>query len=279
MLLAFLYYGPLTRETKTISHPKPSLSLFEDLHSKNATGLSCPCSKVSSEYSSILSIDPQISPICFNQSKSSSLELITHHRILSTLCSLSNEYIHNRISSFQEKELITIETMKKNSFQIQIDNLIRNFLREMKSEYRRRILFVMNSFHVNQLLNLFLRNWNVSFTNETENYLIQTIPQRFSSKNCSCAIAANCHENFDNQIEIGCLPFDGFRYSNYENLSLELLNNRLFVERWINQSFYENYFNQCQPIHCQYIQFDRNNPQNLLTNLLELYGSKHSPLL
>lgn len=270
MFLAFLYYGPLTRETKTISHPKPSLDLFEDLHSKNLPALSCPCSKVSTEYSSILSLQPLISPICSNQTSSSSLESITHHRILSTLCSLSNEYLHNELEDFQEKQLISIETMKKNSFEMQIDGLMKNFIRRITSEYRRRIIFVMNSFHVNQILNLFLRNWNVRFNDDR----VQTFPQRFQSTNCSCAISSKCHEDFDNEIQIGCFPFDGFRYSNSGNISLELWNNRLFVERWINRSFYENYFNQCRPSYCQYKQFDRNNPQMLLTNLLEFYGGK-----
>ena len=275
MSMAFLYYGPLNPEIKTTIHKNPSIDLFEKLHSKNLTHFSCPCSKVSIPYSKILSIERLIHPVCSrNQDVDiQSLENITHHRMLSSYCALSKEYVDNWIEVFEHREMITIEILTNHSVEIQIDSLMKKFLHQIKTEYRRRISFVFKSFHVNQLLHLFLTNWKIDFTNETENYLIQTIAQRFSSDNCTCAITSKCHEKVNDDIEIGCFPYDSFRLSKHENDSFGLLNHRLFVERWMNQSSYENYFNECQSLKCEYTEFDRNNPELMFTNLLELYGS------
>ena len=51
-----------------------------------------------------------------------------------------------------------------------------------------------------------------------------------------------------------------FVFSKFENISLERLNHRLFVERWNNQSNFTNYFHQCQPLKYQYtINHDESN--------------------
>ena len=276
MIGAFLYYGPLNLESKTTIHENPSIDLFEKLHSNNLTRFSCPCSKVSIPYSKILSIEPVIHPICSTSQNidSQSLELITHHRILSSYCALSRDYIDHWNEVFEHREMITVETLTNHSFDIQFHSLTKNFLHQIKSEYRRRISFVLKSFHVNQLLHLFLTNWKIDFTNGSGNYVIQTVPHTFSSSNCTCAITSKCHEKFNDEIEIGCFPYDGFRLSKHENISFGLLNHRLFVQQWIKRRFYENYFNECHPLKCEYTEFDRNNPESMFTNLLELYGSK-----
>jgi len=52
----------------------------------------------------------------------------------------------------------------------------------------------MNSFSVNQLLNLFTKNWKIDFTNQTEKYLIKTSPLRFPRSNCTYAISSDCNQ-------------------------------------------------------------------------------------
>ena len=287
MIIALLYYGPFSRESKAITYENPSMDLVDHLNQKNLSDLSCPCSKVAIPYSKFLSIEPQIHSICssemisplyrldlFKKNDSQSLEIITHYRILSTFCSLSKEYLKNMIEVLDHQEFVTIETLSNTSFDREMKSLVKNFRRRIQFDYRRRILSVMNSFNINQLLHLFTRNWKINFTNEDENYIIDTIPQQFSSTNCTCAISADCHEQLVDQIEIGCFPYDGFRFSKYQNISFETLHNRLFVEQWHNRSNYSNYFYQCQPLKCQYTIADKTNFPLILTNLIEVYGGR-----
>jgi hypothetical protein len=287
MILALLYYGPLSREMKSIKLKNPSMDLINDLHGKNLSSLSCPCSKVAIHYSKFLSIKPKFNSICssefispsyrlnlFEKNDTKSLELITHYRILSSLCLLSNQFLQNAEKVFNHRELITIETLTKNLFSIQIQSFIESFIRQTKSDYYRRFLFIINSFNVNQLLNLFTQNWKINFTNENQKYLIQTIPNRFKSTNCTCAISSDCQEQLIDQIQIGCLPYDGFRLSKYQNISFQLLNKQLFVQQWINQTNYNSYFDTCQPLECQYTIIDKNNLFIMFTTLLGLYGGE-----
>jgi len=287
MIIALLYYGPFSREMKSIKLKNPSIDLVNDLHRKNLSSLSCPCSKVAIPYSKFLSIKPELNSICFSefvsplyqsnlfkQNHSKSLELITHYRILSSLCSLSDQFLLNAENVFYNRELITIETLTNDLFSIQIKSFMENFIRQTKSDYYRRFLFIINSFSVNQLLNLFRNNWKIDFTDKNEKYLIKTIPNRFLSTNCTCAISSNCQEQLIDQIKIGCLPYDGFRLSKYENISFELLNKHLFVQKWFNQTNYTNYFSTCQPLECQYTIKDKNNLFLMFTTLLGLYGGE-----
>ena len=170
------------------------------------------------------------------------------------------------------RELITIEPLTNSSFNIQIKSLISNFIRQTKSDYRRTFSFIINSFSVNQLLNLFTNNWKINFTNETEKYILKTSPNYFPSSNCTCAISSNCNEQLIDDIHIGCFPYDGFRLSKFKNISLGKLNNQLFVQKWINQTNYTNYFQECQPLECQYTLSDKNNLFSIFTTLLGLYG-------
>ncbi len=287
MFVAFFYYGPFNEETKLIKLENPSIDLVNNLHTKSLSSLSCPCSKVAIPYSKFLSIESEFNSICSSEfvsplyrlnllekNDSISLALVTHYRMLSSLCNLSNQFIKNAEKVFYNRELITVETLTNSTFEIKIKSFIFNFIRQTKSDYRRIFSFIINSFRVNQLLNLFTKNWKIDFTNENENYLIKTIPHRFSSSNCTCAIQSNCSEPLIDNIRIGCLPYDGFRLSKLNNISYGILNHHLFVEKWINYTNYTNYFQTCQPLECQYILPDRNNPILMLTTLLGLYGGE-----
>jgi hypothetical protein len=282
IIVALLSYGPFNKETKLIKIKNPSIDIINNLHKKNVSSLSCPCSKVAIHYSKFLSVKYKFHPICssefvsplflLNLNDNISDQLIAHYRILSSLCNISNEYLQNADKSFANRELITVEPLTESSFNIEIKSLISNFLRQIRSDYRRRFSFIINSFSVNQLLNLFRNNWRIDFTNKTEKYLIKTIPYRFPLTNCTCAISSNCNQQLIQNIYIGCFPYDGFRLSKFKKISLGKLNYQLFIQKSINKTNYTNYFETCQPLECQYKLPDKNNPIVMFTTFLGLYG-------
>ncbi|CAF0779401.1 unnamed protein product [Rotaria sp. Silwood1] len=150
-----------------------------------------------------------------------------------------------------------METMTHSAFDSQIETLISTFIDEVLADYHRTLSFIIGSFEVNQLLNMFTGNWQLDFTNEKENYIMATRPRVFSSSNCTCATTSNCIEQIREDVISGCFPFDEFRFTKYEDTSLDELNKKLFVESWHNHSNYSAYFETCQPTECRHVQFDR----------------------
>ena len=53
---------------------------------------------------------------------------------------------------------------------------------------------------------------------------------------------------------------------------IDTLITELFIERWGNTTSYEAYYAACAPIECQYKYATRNDPLNVVTTLLGLYG-------
>lgn len=282
---AYLFYGPFSQEIKTQSILNPSISQIKELHQQNIPTLSCPCSTVAMRYIRFLSIQTDFHPICsskyvspsyllelYNNSTNVSSPLVTHYRTLAALCFLSKKFIEHKYHSFNQRELITVETLTNESFTIEIQSLVSSFIRQTKADYRRQLSFIMNSFSVNQILNLFMNSWNIKFSDAEHDYVIDTIPRQFPLTNCTCAISRQCQMKYTDDIRIGCFPYDGFRLSKHENQSLEKLNMDLFVTKWNNQTNYTNYFRICRPLECQYTESDRNNLLYIATNLLGIYG-------
>ncbi|CAF1036853.1 unnamed protein product [Rotaria sp. Silwood1] len=285
LITALIYSGPFSEETKSIKITFPTMDIVDNLDKKNISRLSCPCSEVAVPYWKFLSIKPAYHSICSSEYISSSyrinllkkndsmsLALSTHYRILSSLCYSSHRLIENAKEVFDTRELISVETLTRSSFDIQINILLTTFISHISAYYRRTLSFIVHSFSVNQLLNLFESNWQVDLTNENETYILKTFPRLFSLSNCSCAISSNCSEQLIGDIVTGCFPYYGLRLSKFENFSLGKLNDQLFVEIWTNHSNYTKYFEACRPLECQYTVSDKNNPLFMLANLLGLYG-------
>jgi hypothetical protein len=288
IIVAFLFAGPLSRETKTTMIEFPTSDIVNDLHTKNISTLSCPCSTASIRHRKFLSIIPHFHPICssryisfsywynlFEKNDSISFQLSAHYRLLSSICQMAERNIANAREVFGTRELISIETIPRASFEIHINALVSKFITQIPADYRRILSFIIGAFRVNQLLNVFTSNWQVNFTNQNEKHLFFTYPRRFTLSNCTCALSPNCIEQLDENIVSGCFPFDGFRLSKFENFSMSELINALFVETWQNQSNYTAYFEICHPFECRYTVRDRNNLLFILTTILGLYGGKN----
>ena len=54
--------------------------------------------------------------------------------------------------------------------------------------------------------------------------------------------------------------------------TIETIINELFIEEWIINISYIQYFNQCQPSFCQYSKEERNNALYVFTMIISLYG-------
>ncbi|CAF1092079.1 unnamed protein product [Adineta steineri] len=285
LIVALLYAGPFNDETKTVIIKFPTSNIVNNLYSKNISTLSCPCSTAAVRYSKFLTIIPEYRRICssdyvkssyyinlFKQKDRISRRLSAHYRILATFCQQSQRIIKSAQDVFADHELISVETVTYSSFIIQSEALVSKFISQIPADYRRTLTFIMRSFEVNHFLNVFTSNWKLEYTDDEQNHIITTYPNRFSSSNCTCATSFNCTDPITEDIVTGCFPFDGFRLSKFSNLSLGQLNDELFVMTWKNVSNYTAYFHTCHPFECQYTLPNRNDPLTMLTTILGLYA-------
>jgi hypothetical protein len=285
--VALLYVGPLSEETKTRVIKLPTSDIVNDLHAKNIPTLSCPCSTAAIRRSKFLSIIPHYHSICssdyvipsyyidlYKKRDKISRRVSTHYRILAAFCQQTHRTIKSAQDVFGARDLVNVEAMTRSSFIIRTEALVLTFISQIPADYRRTLTFIMRSFGVNHLLTLFTTNWKLNYTDEDENYVIATSPYRFPSSNCTCATSFDCTEPVLDSIVSGCFPFDGFRLSKFQNVSMGELNDKLFVETWNNESNYTAYFEACHPLECRYTLPDRNDPLIMLTTVLGLYGGK-----
>ncbi|CAF3881072.1 unnamed protein product [Adineta steineri] len=57
-----------------------------------------------------------------------------------------------------------------------------------------------------------------------------------------------------------------------ENSTISDIIDQLMVEEWINSSMYENYYSECQPLHCTYTVTTKNSVIYIITTLIGLVG-------
>ena len=287
LIAALLYAGPLSEETEHTLIPMPTSIKVNSLHAENISTLSCPCSTAAISYSKFLSLVPEYHPICssdyikssylislFEKKDLISIQVATHYSVLSSLCQQANRIVKRSIDVFGARELVSAETMTRSSFLTQTESLLSRFFSQVPSDYRRTLTFIIRSFKVNHLLNVFANNWKLDFTDENEENIITIRPYKFPSSNCTCILSFDCQESIQDEIVQGCFPFDGFRLSKFQNISLGLLNDQLFIVKWKVQRNYTEYFRTCRPLECHFTLPDRNNPIIMLTTILGLYGGK-----
>ncbi|UJR10950.1 hypothetical protein I4U23_015135 [Adineta vaga] len=286
LITVILYAGPFTEETKTTTINFPTSEVVNNLHSRNISTLSCPCSTAAIRYSKFLSIIPEYHSICSSnfvkpsylislveKRDPTSTHIATHYSILSSLCQQAQRIVKRALDTFAAHELVSAETMTYASFLTQTESLLSKIISQIPSDYRRTITLITRSYGVNHLLNVFTKNWKLEFTDETEKYIMKTYPYRFPSSKCTCALSYDCTEEVYENIVSGCFPFDGFRLSKFDqNMTFGDLNEKLFVEKWKNRSNYTAYFQACRPLVCHYTLPDKNNPIQMLMTVLGIYG-------
>ncbi|CAF1234057.1 unnamed protein product [Adineta ricciae] len=231
---------------KTVSYP--NISTYEKLQSQYFSTMTCPCSQIAIPYSKFLSVRPSAyHEICSSDLISFDFieflwgeettdgytlnvdrKILTAHiRLLSAFCSLGKNLVEQKIKIFSEQNFISIETLTRHSFQIQINSLIQNFIDEIPISFRWTHQYITDLFHGNQLSHRFGLNWLYFTSNERNHYYIRTNPTLYneSGQPCSCLTSSTCSRSllasFDTVVQLpgivlGCLPIIGLRLSTLE---------------------------------------------------------------
>lgn len=214
-IIIVLLFNGLRTQIYSVTIPFPTESMFDHLQAQYSSTLSCPCSHIAISYSQFLSVGlPVYHQICSSYFVSSNFTrllwrtedsfdyfwnidskiLSTHFRFLSALCSMTKDIVYQKNESFILQELISLETLSRHSFQVQINSIITAFLGQTPGNFQRLHRYIIDMLHVNQLQNIFYTNWNMTVSDPKNNYIMSTYPIEYNGSDgfCSCATSSAC---------------------------------------------------------------------------------------
>lgn len=202
-ILISVFVG-LQQDTYSFTVYSPTENEFETLLAKYTTSLSCPCSQLATPYEKFLSVEPVMHQICSSPFVSSdwSTSVINkgdiwkapdwyllgeHFRLLSSMCQIAQQFLNQSVLDFMSTELVQIQTLSLNTFQEQINTAINAYIKEISSNFRHTIEFILDTLRANQFQDRYMSNWQNIYSNSTYQYIFHTVPVSYNNSTCICA--------------------------------------------------------------------------------------------
>ena len=157
-------------QTQTITICRPSQEVYEDLHRKYSTTLSCGCRRMAISFDAFISVTPAYHPICssvfvsdtwinllFNSNIGYYIQIdfrssaSGQFQLLSSLCSLSRRTVRDALDEFLLNTLRSVNVLSPQSFQIQ-SKAQSSFVRRSSADAVHRLLrLIRDTTHNNRL--------------------------------------------------------------------------------------------------------------------------------
>ncbi|CAF1661503.1 unnamed protein product, partial [Adineta ricciae] len=226
------------------SIPAPSLVQYSRAYSKYQETLTCPCTKITIGYSKFLQIDYKLHQVCSSVLVTQDwFNYLTAYRLtgqlylydyrsvinkifqgLSTFCNLTTERLANDLGQFYSTQFISSSLISNQTFQIQVQSLIQQFLSQTIQDFLFSISLTRQTTHTNKLFTGLRTNANFSTTPELR---LITTPTTYN--NCSCDLSPKCTNPariYDSQgnatlwtipgFYIGCFVIESLLQSNLQ---------------------------------------------------------------
>lgn len=251
----------LDQRIKTVVITMPSVAKFENLFNTQQSTLSCPCSNVAITHSKFFSLTPTLHQICSSDFLSDDwLDRLVHSspwqstpyyyldirsyglnmfRAIRTLCSVVNATIMNALTTFNNTQLITTQTLSRQQFQSQVQILITEFQLNTPYTFKQLMHIAREFINGNQLLTITVSNFyaRIKFDSSDSSldwqiYLGIKLSQNDTFPSCSCLLDT-CSQPLgffnwnDSSVSYtlvltvpgmwsACYPLDGLRMSTLE---------------------------------------------------------------
>ncbi|CAF3223056.1 unnamed protein product [Rotaria sp. Silwood2] len=140
------------------------------------------------------------------------------------MCEEVVKYINLKVNKLLRTSFLTATVLLRRSFEIETAQIIAEFIQLVPNNYRGLQYFVLDLFHFSFLPTAFNNDWLLEYGDESDGYLIRSVPRSFTNTTCNCMISGACKEPlrigppdlFLPGLVVGCLPFDGLRMSTLE---------------------------------------------------------------
>ncbi|CAF1033314.1 unnamed protein product [Rotaria sordida] len=237
-LVKFILRQP-SQNTESISYlqqktiHQPSEFQFKELDKIYSSNLYCPCSTVSMNYSTFMTIEPYFHQVCssdlisdawINYLSGSSLmndflpifnyetSGVFHFQLLSMLCQHAQQTVNISIKTFLQTQFLSSQVISQNQFEAKINSSINDWKSRTIEQFLQTIKIFQVVSHGNQLMSEQFRYFvNNIDSNYTKIYL--DVQEYF---NCSCTLSSSCLIPMVPNFFLGCSQIEGLMKSTLE---------------------------------------------------------------
>ncbi|CAF4119757.1 unnamed protein product, partial [Adineta steineri] len=330
-MIIFLLYYSIVFNTQIIEIESPSFEEYSRI--KEEPSLQCLCTNISIKYGLFIEIEPIYHQICrsdlvseewinhlfdlYDQSWNKSTEIdfrrigVFQFQTLRHLCQLAKDTLNKSLQSFRNTGFIQSQLILRETFEDQINYLIKGFIDETPKSFLRTLNFMQDI----TAQSLFMTGASITSVRPVLQPRLEdrgfvpypginyTFTDNFTCI-CSSLTATNCMglTTFDNDIvpgfQTGCYMLSTLMNSTLEafhnqtfidklsnsshifkklNSSIShekivMLLKQMFVEDWSNETLYNKYFHSCAPKSCSYKKTQRYSFWKILLILIGLFN-------
>ncbi|CAF1630804.1 unnamed protein product [Adineta ricciae] len=292
-VLILLLFDSLRETTVSVTVESPSLITFEQLYNEYATTISCPCQQMAIPYGAFLTVSPSFHQICtsdfvkslwttslygYGSTINSYAQLdrpllSRQHQLMGWLCSEIKIIVDHAISNFNQTMLVTSTAVSRASFASQTVEIIRQLTEQTPMNFRRLFNLIIEVSTGAVIPSFFNTDWSLEYGNLSNDYLLRSVPRKFTNSTCNCVVSNACNESMRigpsdlilPGLVVGCWPIHGLRMS-----TLECFFSQSCVNTIINYLDYYTQMDGSPPVN-----FTLPNEPSLVMNPLNKSISSH----
>ncbi|CAF4256013.1 unnamed protein product, partial [Adineta steineri] len=207
-LAVLLLYNSLINVTQTVNVKAPTMTKYLELYSTYSQALICPCTQISINYDTFISIEYTFHQVCASVfvkqdwidylSKNYQVQSISTFdfrsmgpylfQALNAFCELINQTVSNRLSQFNSSQYVSASVISSNVFKSQAQSLVDQFKLSTTNDFLLSLTTIRNMTQSNALLAGPLTNYGFETDiGDDDPYMY---PQKYDG--CSCVASAIC---------------------------------------------------------------------------------------
>ena len=217
--------------TETVQVMSPSRSTYENLPRRFSASLYCPCSKISIQYKSFLTITPRLHQICHSDfmredssdfvysgsDRNSSDFLVTAAGQLSLIqlfCKFSTGTVNSELSQLAITDWVGTQLLSTNLFGRQVQKTIHDARMRAPIEVLGTLALIRETMGSNMIMSTFSTNWRFQDKPiDRLEGLLHTAPIAYDE--CNCGYSSRCVRPSRGMLA-GCYPLEALLQSTLE---------------------------------------------------------------
>ena len=237
--------------------------------------------------------------------------IVPHFRLIASLCALANETLTNAVQLFDSSTIVSKQVESRRTIEIQANASIAQFHLSTTRTFLGKLEYIRHMMQGNGIMSSILSNWHFrTFDRSRIVSYLWTEPRSYGHNNCSCGTNATCTSTaiIDEWIVpgflIGCYQHEALLQSTLEclydtqcinklktiysssnatflplnptlsspNETVQSLVEKLMVAEWQTNVIYEQYYNACAPLSCNYFVNQKASSLYIINTIIGLYG-------
>lgn len=145
-------------------------------------------------------------------------------QILQIACAEALQVVEFTISNFGATSMVHTTVLSRNSLIEMVNGTISQYLSMLSFNVPLLVLSLAELAEANLIPTAFNTDWSLEYGNESNSFLIRSIPHIFNNSTCNCVISNMCQEPLRigppdlilPGLVVGCSPLEGLRFSTLE---------------------------------------------------------------